>query len=538
MLIKESQIIMGLMNPDGSRMKTIGLSKRVSNDLTPVDIVSKAFVVPGSKGPAPGAAEIEAPKLLEEAAVAPADGAKGAAGEMVVAAGTGAELVPMKPYHELINERINRYKSMNDSVFLAPHGSDDEMEEGDEEEEEKIPAVYPSYNECVSTCKPVQYIPVKVEAFLARVGSNEPGATPPIKYLQRIGNEGNSFMTMATEPGFAAPFVIVDDAADAHGYVVRTSRSVRLMVTSDHETGAWCPRIVPEKQADKLAAWAKAYFKIPVDPMECCGYGPGIPKIKLEPGQRQYLVRVGLTGFSYLSYTQKNGHEVARLVTNPSDATGFAIVTEGTSDFKLTKRCIPIIVPTYEEALAQCETFKKTGKKQVPVAVSPVLVQTQGPSSGHGAAAMNPSTEYYIRVGSQGTEFIPKMDRTGKIVDSRVSDPAKATGYAVRMPPSDVGHSTYKLWLTKKDKSKAISPRIFPTEAAAKEQCPEGGEVVRVTPYNVARVPKVSGCGVHCHKFLLLPTAPSVSCSCVDALNTRGDKHPLSPGVSRFLHPV
>eukprot|EP00618_Florenciella_parvula_P017702 CAMPEP_0119490962 /NCGR_PEP_ID=MMETSP1344-20130328/15980_1 /TAXON_ID=236787 /ORGANISM="Florenciella parvula, Strain CCMP2471" /LENGTH=696 /DNA_ID=CAMNT_0007526175 /DNA_START=36 /DNA_END=2123 /DNA_ORIENTATION=+ len=64
-LIKESQIIMGLFNPDGSRMKTMGSSKKVPNDLTPIDVVSKAFVVPGSKGPAPATVKVEAPKMLE-----------------------------------------------------------------------------------------------------------------------------------------------------------------------------------------------------------------------------------------------------------------------------------------------------------------------------------------------------------------------------------------------------------------------------------------------------------------------------------------
>ena len=35
--------------------------------------------------------------------------------------------------------------------------------------------------------------------------------------------------------------------------------------------------------------------------------------------------------------------------------------------------------------------------------------------------------------------------------------------------------------------------------------------------------------------FLLLPIAPSVSCSCLDALNTRSSKLPLSPTASRCL---
>ena len=35
--------------------------------------------------------------------------------------------------------------------------------------------------------------------------------------------------------------------------------------------------------------------------------------------------------------------------------------------------------------------------------------------------------------------------------------------------------------------------------------------------------------------FLLLHVAPSVSCSCVDALRTRSSKLPPSPSVSRFL---
>ena len=43
---------------------------------------------------------------------------------------------------------------------------------------------------------------------------------------------------------------------------------------------------------------------------------------------------------------------------------------------------------------------------------------------------------------------------------------------------------------------------------------------------------------VYCYDFLLLPITPSVSCSCVDALNTPSSKLPLSPTVSRFLQPV
>ena len=46
------------------------------------------------------------------------------------------------------------------------------------------------------------------------------------------------------------------------------------------------------------------------------------------------------------------------------------------------------------------------------------------------------------------------------------------------------------------------------------------------------RLPIASYC------FLLLPIAPSVSCSCVDALNTPSNKLPLSPTVSRFLQSV
>ena len=49
---------------------------------------------------------------------------------------------------------------------------------------------------------------------------------------------------------------------------------------------------------------------------------------------------------------------------------------------------------------------------------------------------------------------------------------------------------------------------------------------------------QVCGWGVYCYDFLLLPIAPSVSCSCVDALNTPSSKPPLSPTVSRFLQPV
>ena len=59
---------------------------------------------------------------------------------------------------------------------------------------------------------------------------------------------------------------------------------------------------------------------------------------------------------------------------------------------------------------------------------------------------------------------------------------------------------------------------------------------------------KVCGWGVYCYDFLLLPITsyyflllpitPSVSCSCVDALNTPSSKFPLSPTVSRLLQPV
>ena len=46
---------------------------------------------------------------------------------------------------------------------------------------------------------------------------------------------------------------------------------------------------------------------------------------------------------------------------------------------------------------------------------------------------------------------------------------------------------------------------------------------------------KVCGWGVYCYDFLLLPVTPSVSCSCVDALNTPSSKLPLSPTVSHRL---
>ena len=49
---------------------------------------------------------------------------------------------------------------------------------------------------------------------------------------------------------------------------------------------------------------------------------------------------------------------------------------------------------------------------------------------------------------------------------------------------------------------------------------------------------KVCGWGVYCCDFLLLPVAPSVSCSCLDALNTPSSKLSLSPSVSRFLQSV
>ena len=46
---------------------------------------------------------------------------------------------------------------------------------------------------------------------------------------------------------------------------------------------------------------------------------------------------------------------------------------------------------------------------------------------------------------------------------------------------------------------------------------------------------QVSGWGVYCYDFLLLPITPSVSCSCLDALNTPSSKLPLSPTVSHCL---
>ena len=55
------------------------------------------------------------------------------------------------------------------------------------------------------------------------------------------------------------------------------------------------------------------------------------------------------------------------------------------------------------------------------------------------------------------------------------------------------------------------------------------------------KLSKVSGWGVYCydflllHDFLLLPIAPSVSCSCSDALNTPSSELPLSPAVSLRL---
>ena len=52
-----------------------------------------------------------------------------------------------------------------------------------------------------------------------------------------------------------------------------------------------------------------------------------------------------------------------------------------------------------------------------------------------------------------------------------------------------------------------------------------------------AGVPKVSGWGVCCCDFLLLPVAPSVSCSCPDAPRTRSSELPPSPAVSYCLPP-
>ena len=48
------------------------------------------------------------------------------------------------------------------------------------------------------------------------------------------------------------------------------------------------------------------------------------------------------------------------------------------------------------------------------------------------------------------------------------------------------------------------------------------------------------GCGVYSYDFLLLPIASSVSCSCVDALNTISSKLPPPPTstVSRLVQPL
>ena len=54
----------------------------------------------------------------------------------------------------------------------------------------------------------------------------------------------------------------------------------------------------------------------------------------------------------------------------------------------------------------------------------------------------------------------------------------------------------------------------------------------------VSNAPKVCGWGVYCQAsccFLLLPVAPSVSCSSVDALQPRSSKLPPSSTVSRCL---
>ena len=57
-----------------------------------------------------------------------------------------------------------------------------------------------------------------------------------------------------------------------------------------------------------------------------------------------------------------------------------------------------------------------------------------------------------------------------------------------------------------------------------------------------SKSPKVRGWGVYCCAFLLLPVASSVSCSCLDALNTLRVTNfhclPPSPAVSQCLQPV
>jgi Leucine-rich repeat (LRR) protein len=54
-------------------------------------------------------------------------------------------------------------------------------------------------------------------------------------------------------------------------------------------------------------------------------------------------------------------------------------------------------------------------------------------------------------------------------------------------------------------------------------------ELGSVPTLRVLMLGKVSGWGVCCYDFLLLPVAPSVSCSWLDALNTPSSKLPLSP---------
>ena len=59
---------------------------------------------------------------------------------------------------------------------------------------------------------------------------------------------------------------------------------------------------------------------------------------------------------------------------------------------------------------------------------------------------------------------------------------------------------------------------------------------------DIDATPQVSGWGVYCYDFLLLPVAPSVSCSCLDAPYALRDinfrRLLPSPTVSQRLQPV
>ena len=93
-----------------------------------------------------------------------------------------------------------------------------------------------------------------------------------------------------------------------------------------------------------------------------------------------------------------------------------------------------------------------------------------------------------------------------------------------------------------------LAKRKAADEAALAAQREEGAAVLEAqrtsllaeskTAAKTLSEAKVGSWGVYCYDFLSLPIAPSVSCSCADALIIPSSKLPLSPTVCRFLRPV